>query len=116
MLTVISMMTGSILGGASVSQAAKYQEIILYLISASNLTSVFASVCMTTFFVCIDSSHRLRTERIKTKQSMRLIPKSLAPYMRWSKLVGLWQARSRRGAIYEQLMSPASFGRSSNSA
>jgi ABC-type iron transport system FetAB permease component len=51
------MMTGAILGGASISQAVKYQQIIMYLISATTTLAVTLSViiCMV---VCIDSNHR----------------------------------------------------------
>ena len=65
-------MTGSILGGASVTQAAKYQQVILFLISASNLLAVFSAVYMTAFLVCIDSRHRIRPEKIL--KSGKLLP------------------------------------------
>ena len=51
------MMTGAILGGASISQAVKYQQIIMFLISATTTLAVTlaATICM---IVCIDSNHR----------------------------------------------------------
>lgn len=79
LVSIPGLMAGSILGGASVTQAARYQEIILFLICASNLTSVFTSVFMTTFLVCIDSSHRLRTDRIKVKRPFNV--KALSQWM-----------------------------------
>jgi hypothetical protein len=53
------MMTGAILGGASISQAVKYQQIIMFLISATTTLAVTlaATICM---IVCIDSNHRCR--------------------------------------------------------
>jgi hypothetical protein len=57
------MMTGAILGGADVSQAARLQMIIMFMISAS---SVLACIIVTLFTlnVCVDSEHRIRSDRI----------------------------------------------------
>jgi hypothetical protein len=57
------MMTGAILGGASIAQAVKYQQIIMFLISATTLLAVTMSVCICVM-VCIDTNHRLRPDRV----------------------------------------------------
>ena len=57
------MMTGAILGGSSVQQAAKLQMIIMFMITASTtLASIFVTVAAVV--VCVDAEHRVRTERI----------------------------------------------------
>ena len=57
------MMTGAILGGADVGQAARLQMIIMFMISSS---SVLACIIVTLFTlnVCVDSEHRVRGDRI----------------------------------------------------
>lgn len=66
------LILGSILGGAAIDQAARYQQIILFLMSATNLLSVFSAVCLTSFTVCFDTSHRLRRERITDHKGFAL--------------------------------------------
>jgi hypothetical protein len=57
------MMTGAILGGSSVQQAAMLQMIIMFMISsATTLASIFST--MTVIAVTIDSEHRIRDDRI----------------------------------------------------
>jgi len=57
------MMTGAILGGSSVQQAAKLQMIIMFMISAS---TALASICASTYAlsIMVDEEHRIRGERI----------------------------------------------------
>ena len=59
-------MTGAILGGADVEPAARLQMIIMFMISAS---SVLACIIVTLFtlYVCVDSEHRIRGDRIYTR-------------------------------------------------
>jgi hypothetical protein len=57
------MMTGAILGGANVSQAARLQMIITFMISASTVLSCIM-VTIFTLYVCVDSEHRIRGDRI----------------------------------------------------
>ena len=60
------MMTGAILGGADVEQAARLQMIIMFMISASCVFScIIATLC--TLYVCVDSEHRIRGDRIDTR-------------------------------------------------
>ncbi|KAF9555137.1 ABC transporter-like protein, partial [Agrocybe pediades] len=63
-IAIPGMMTGAILGGSSVHQAAKLQIIIMFMITAS---TTLASVITT--FACIavtvDEKHRIRSDRIE---------------------------------------------------
>ncbi|KAF8501786.1 UPF0014-domain-containing protein [Russula emetica] len=62
-ISIPGMMTGAILGGADVGQAARLQMIIMFMISAS---SVLACIIVTLFtlHVCVDSEQRIRKDRI----------------------------------------------------
>jgi hypothetical protein len=61
------MMTGAILGGSSVQQAARLQIIIMFMISASTtLASIFTTFSAIT--VTVDSQHRIRADRIDEKK------------------------------------------------
>lgn len=68
LVSIPGMMTGAILGGATISQAVKYQQIIMFLISATTLLSVTlsAAICVT---VCIDGNHRLRPDRVTQEKA-----------------------------------------------
>jgi len=65
-ISIPGMMTGAILGGASVEQAARLQMIIMFMISAS---STFSCTIATFFTIgmCVDSEHRIRSDRIDTR-------------------------------------------------
>ncbi|KAI8979312.1 hypothetical protein BDF20DRAFT_868844 [Mycotypha africana] len=63
LIAIPGMMTGQILGGAPVSNAVKYQQIIMFLISASTALGVLSCV-VSCIRVVIDSKHRLRPEKI----------------------------------------------------
>jgi len=68
-IAIPGMMTGAILGGSSVEQAAKLQMIIMFCISSS---TALGSI-MATFFclsVITDSEHRIREERIDSTKHM----------------------------------------------
>ena len=57
------MMTGAILGGSSVEQAARLQMVIMFMISSctalsSIVTTIFA------LSIIVDNEHRVRTDRI----------------------------------------------------
>lgn len=62
-IAIPGMMTGAILGGSSVQQAARLQMVIMFMISAS---AALASIAITLFtlLVVVDSEHRIRSERI----------------------------------------------------
>jgi hypothetical protein len=60
-------MTGAILGGSSVHQAAKLQMIIMFMItSATVLSSVF--ITFATVLMVVDKEHRIRSDRIDDKR------------------------------------------------
>ena len=64
-IAIPGMMTGAILGGSSVQQAAKLQMIIMFMITASTtLASVF--ITFTAIFVLVDREYRVRLDRIET--------------------------------------------------
>ncbi|RHZ50627.1 hypothetical protein Glove_494g15 [Diversispora epigaea] len=63
LISIPGMMTGQIIGGAPIMDAVKYQQIIMFMISASSALGVLTTICVCVF-TCIDGSHRLRTERI----------------------------------------------------
>ncbi|RUP39815.1 hypothetical protein BC936DRAFT_138333, partial [Jimgerdemannia flammicorona] len=64
LIAIPGMMTGQIIGGAPVMDAVKYQQIIMFMISASTGLGVVSSVvvCLLTL---IDNKARLRPERIQ---------------------------------------------------
>lgn len=62
-IAIPGMMTGAILGGSSVHQAAKLQMIIIFMITASTtLASIFTT--FSAMLVAVDNEHRIRGERI----------------------------------------------------
>ncbi|CAG8466952.1 14878_t:CDS:2 [Funneliformis mosseae] len=61
------MMTGQIISGAPIMVAVRYQQIIMFMISASTALGVLTSIIVCVFS-CIDSSHRLRTDRISSSK------------------------------------------------
>ncbi|PVU93886.1 hypothetical protein BB560_005978 [Smittium megazygosporum] len=65
LISIPGMMTGQILGGADVSQAAHYQQIIIFLISATTaLGAIIATTCI--ILVLVDKVPLLRLERMKS--------------------------------------------------
>ena len=62
-IAIPGTMTGAILGGSSVHQAAKLQMIIMFMIAAS---AVLASVSITyaAIIMVVDQEHRNRSDRI----------------------------------------------------
>ena len=59
-------MTGAILGGVDVEQAARLQMVIMFMISASTVLSCIAATFFT-LYECVDSEHRIRSDRIYTR-------------------------------------------------
>ena len=60
------MMTGAILGGSSVEQAARLQMVIMFMISSSTaLASIVTTILA--LGVVVDSEHRVRTDRIDVR-------------------------------------------------
>ncbi|TFK69669.1 UPF0014-domain-containing protein [Pluteus cervinus] len=66
-IAIPGMMTGAILGGSSVQQAAKLQMIIMFMISASSTLASMITTVLTLAYV-VDGDHRVRCERIDDKK------------------------------------------------
>ncbi|EPQ52485.1 UPF0014-domain-containing protein [Gloeophyllum trabeum ATCC 11539] len=65
-ISIPGMMTGAILGGSSVQQAARLQMVIMFMISSCTaLSSMFITVCA--LGVVVDGEHRIRGDRIDTR-------------------------------------------------
>jgi len=63
LISIPGMMTGALLGGSSVEQAAKLQMVIMFMISACTaLAAITASVL--TLMVVVDKDYRIRIDRI----------------------------------------------------
>jgi hypothetical protein len=65
-ISIPGTMTGAILGGADVEPAARLQMIIMFMISASSVLACII-VSLFTLYVCVDSEHRIRGDRIYTR-------------------------------------------------
>ncbi|KAI1315013.1 hypothetical protein EDD11_001398 [Mortierella claussenii] len=77
LISIPGMMTGQLIAGASVMNAAKSQQIIMFLISGAAAFGTLSSVLIC-LRVCFDSSDRLRPERIiKTKS---IVPKGVSDF------------------------------------
>lgn len=62
-ISIPGTMTGAMLGGSSVEQAARLQMIVAFMLAASSsLATIIAVTC--TLIVCIDEEHRVRADRI----------------------------------------------------
>jgi len=61
LINIPGMMTGQILGGSSVQQAARYQMLIMYLIAMCSFFTILSEVCMA-LKAGFDPSARLRTD------------------------------------------------------
>lgn len=69
LVAIPGTLVGTILGGASIDQAIKYQEILIFLVSSSTAFSVFLTV-LVAISVCFDTRDRLRLERIYKSRSL----------------------------------------------
>ena len=67
MISIPGAMTGSILGGASVTQAARLQMVLMFLISS---VVVLSSIVATGFalMIVVDQDHRIRIDRIDSSK------------------------------------------------
>ncbi|KAG1895411.1 uncharacterized protein F5891DRAFT_1058202 [Suillus fuscotomentosus] len=65
-ISIPGMMTGAILGGSSVQQAARLQMVIMFMISASTaLATIITTV--TTLAIVVDNEDRLRPDRVDVR-------------------------------------------------
>ena len=60
------MMTGAILGGSSVEQAARLQMVIMFMISSCTALSSIVTTILA-LGVVVDNEHRVRSDRIDTR-------------------------------------------------
>ncbi|CAL8471622.1 g11164 [Coccomyxa elongata] len=65
-VSIPGMMTGQILSGSDPSQAARYQMIIMFIISASTGVGAVATLMFTSFYL-VDMRSRLRLDRIEKR-------------------------------------------------
>ncbi|KAG0941092.1 hypothetical protein G6F57_006824 [Rhizopus arrhizus] len=86
LIAIPGMMTGQILGGAPVSNAVKYQQIIMFLISASTALGVLSAVVV----ILIDTRHRLRPERIISGKANLLEDIKEALVSTWQSLIHIF--------------------------
>ncbi|KAI9503941.1 hypothetical protein GGI25_000830 [Coemansia spiralis] len=69
LISIPGMMSGQILGGADVLDAARYQQVIMFMIAASvALGVVFASISIA--FAVIDRNPKLQLERVRLKSAI----------------------------------------------
>ncbi|KAJ2155916.1 hypothetical protein GGF46_005526 [Coemansia sp. RSA 552] len=68
LISIPGMMSGQILGGADVMDAARYQQVVVFMISASVALGVLTSVIAVTSIV-VDSQPQIRAERIINRSS-----------------------------------------------
>ncbi|KZT23117.1 UPF0014-domain-containing protein [Neolentinus lepideus HHB14362 ss-1] len=78
-IAIPGMMTGAILGGTSVEQAAKLQMVIMFMISSSTALASIVSSSLT-MRVMIDGDHRIRPERMDSR-----------PHAVWRARKWLWE-------------------------
>jgi Uncharacterised protein family (UPF0014) len=93
-------MTGAILGGASISQAVRYQQIIMFLISATTTLAVTMSVVIC-LVVCLDGNHRLRPDRVSGEKAWMWRLRDNFARACWNGCVFAWRKLTCRGHLEE---------------
>ncbi|KAN0132361.1 Uncharacterized protein family (UPF0014) domain containing protein [Lactarius tabidus] len=99
-IAIPGMMSGAILGGADVQQAARLQMIIMFMITAScGLACIVATLLAIN--VCVDSEHRIRNERIDSRphalsrtSSAAVGAVGSAIQRTWIRFASIWKHRS----------------------
>lgn len=66
-IAIPGMMTGAILGGSSVDQAAKLQMVIMFMISSSTALASIVTTGLTLAMV-VDGDHRIRSDRVDARE------------------------------------------------
>ena len=66
-IAIPGMMTGAILGGSSVEQAARLQMVIMFMISSCTALSSIVTT-MLALGVVVDNEHRIRSDRIDNRK------------------------------------------------
>ena len=65
-IAIPGMMTGAILGGSSVEQAARLQMVIMFMISSCTALASIATTVLA-LAVVVDAEHRVRADRIDVR-------------------------------------------------
>mmetsp|Transcript_4586 Transcript_4586/g.5149 ORF Transcript_4586/g.5149 Transcript_4586/m.5149 type:complete len:571 (-) Transcript_4586:8-1720(-) len=68
LISIPGMMTGQILGGTSVMQAARYQILIMYFIAMSSFGTILMEMYLG-LYLCFDSRSMLQTDVLKKRDS-----------------------------------------------
>jgi len=68
-IAIPGMMTGAILGGSSVNQAAKLQMVIMFMISASTAMASIVTTILA-LVVVVDGQHRIRSDRVDERPNI----------------------------------------------
>jgi hypothetical protein len=100
LVSIPGMMTGAILGGAPIPQAVKYQQIIMFLISATTTLAVTMSVVIC-LIVCLDGNHRLRPDRVTSGKPWMWRIRDNAGYAIWRGCRLVWRRITCRAHIEE---------------
>ena len=96
-IAIPGMMSGAILGGADVQQAARLQMVIMFMITASGALACIVATLLA-LSVCIDAEHRIRSERIDTRHhvlrrtsSAAVGAVTVAVQRAWTRFAGIWK-------------------------
>lgn len=94
-IAIPGMMTGAILGGSSVQQAARLQMVIMFMIAAS---SALASIAVTVLclLVIVDGEQRVRVERVDGRKHWVWRGRDWAVGKVGEALKGAWFAMTKR--------------------
>ncbi|KAI8847003.1 hypothetical protein BC829DRAFT_397307, partial [Chytridium lagenaria] len=65
LISIPGMMTGQILGGSSIEDAVRYQQIVMFMITASCGLATVSTVIIC-LYICFDGQSRLRLDRIES--------------------------------------------------
>ena len=89
-IAIPGMMSGAILGGADVLQAARLQMVIMFMIVASCALACIIATLLS-LSVCVDGEHRIRSERIDSRHHAVRRASSAAVSAAWIRFAGFWK-------------------------
>jgi uncharacterized protein (TIGR00245 family) len=96
-IAIPGMMSGAILGGADVQQAARLQMVIMFMITASCALACIVATLLA-LNVCVDAEHRIRSERIDrrphalSRTSSAAVGAVASSVQRtWIRFAGIWK-------------------------
>ncbi|ORY25362.1 hypothetical protein BCR39DRAFT_544483 [Naematelia encephala] len=88
LISIPGMMTGAIVGGKSVEQAARLQMIIMFMISASSALCTLAALFFSLNTI-VDTRHRIRPDRIDSRKPAFYRWRDNATSKLWRQIKGL---------------------------